>query len=902
MPPARSLKRPGDGGDSASPADDGLPGSPKVKLPRLDRGTDNFSSVVKSKMSSYTRTGQACDRCKVRKIRCDALAEGCSPCVTLSLDCYVTDRVTNRTERRGYLQQLEREKVAMLSHIQNLEKLLQDNGVEVRPWEYPSYKDTYPPGVVPDTMGNLTQDGRPGCQWQLVRSVWVKGSADKQQLPSGPIARYSAPRARPPEGHLGVSSDSAPLSSIKGTTLSILGTTIDITSFDAPDMDEPPPGTPIGSPLYNKSMMSFMQSILNINPRQENVDLPSRQDAFTYAEWYFLMLSPFLPVLHKPSFHRLLTLIYDDPTFKPSTAELVIVHMVFATIYFQYGIRNKQEPEKYAQLNEYSNKHYHWCLSKFFDLSISQTTTTVQAIAMIVSHTRNFAKPGCSSTIAHFGLMKAIELNMHRAVKLPEGQTTLENEIRKRSFWAILAVMVTLNGRLGRPMPLSLEEFDVDFPWAIPDELLVEGEMVDASKIGRCEYSCGLMAYRSAPVYMDMYTRIYGVRRDPSKYLEVVRDLEAQKRHVLDNLPEELRPGSDKSDNSQVFVLYTQAIWLEFSLCLRHPSVCPLRDPKIHAENTRICEESAKNLLGVVTELVTLKSLDTTWYQLAVYIAAIFTMLVAHWERRFDTNPDELRVLKVDMAQWLSNIVDIGRLLGSGGSGTRIADNVGTIIERTIGWIEHDMNHKAGTPSTQPAATQQAPQMLGSNTRPSAAGTPVDHRGLGSGATSETYYDSGVGGSTTSYPTLNFVEQPGAPHPNGNGTGVGNAQDPGGSGYLYSAPSGPGPASAAHPVVSPTGDQSASASNPLIAFASQATQHVTAGQAGEWAPQANMMAHPTGNSWNEWTAAIAGSQDEYSANALLTLGAPRPSDGAPAGDGHAGQWPLLLFHDKSTGS
>lgn len=619
-----------------------------------------------------------------------------------------------------------------------------------------------------------------------------------------------------------------------------------------------------------------------------------------------------------------LTLIYEDPTFKPSTAELVIVHMVFATIYFQYGVRNKQESEKYAQLNEYSNKHYHWCLSKFFDLNISQTTTTVQAIAMIVSHTRNFAKPGCSSTIAHFGLMKAIELNMHRALKLPEGQTTLENEIRKRSFWSILAVMVTLNGRLGRPMPLSLEEFDVDFPWAIPDELLVEGEMIDSSKVGRCEYSCGLMAYRSVPVFMDMYTRIYGVRRDPTKYLEVVRDLEAQKRHILDNLPDELRPDSDiKSDNSQVFVLYTQAIWLEFSLCLRHPSVCPINDPKIHADNTRICEESAKKLLGVVTALVTLKSLDTTWYQLAVYIAAIFTMLVAHWERRFDTNPEELRVLKADMAQWVSNIMDIGRLLGkkgvpplicfhvltnagSGTSGTRIADNVATIIERTIGWIEHDMNHKAGTPSTQPSAHQQAPspykapQTLGSNTGSAAAGTPVDHRSVGSGPNGETYYDSGVGGSTTPYPTLNFVEQPGAPHPNSNGAGAGNGPDSSGPGYLHSAPSGPAPA--AHPGASPAGDQAASASNPLIAFASQAAQHVAAGQAGEWVPQPNMMAHTTGNAWNEWTAAIADSQDQYSANALLTLGAPRPSEGTSAGDGQAGQWPLLLFREGGTGS
>lgn len=59
--PGRPLKR------SAGSSDDGqasrdIPA--KVKLPRLDRGQD-FSSVVKNRLQSYTRTGQACDRCKV---------------------------------------------------------------------------------------------------------------------------------------------------------------------------------------------------------------------------------------------------------------------------------------------------------------------------------------------------------------------------------------------------------------------------------------------------------------------------------------------------------------------------------------------------------------------------------------------------------------------------------------------------------------------------------------------------------------------------------------------------------------------------------------------------------------------------------------------------------------------
>lgn len=227
----------------------------------------------------------------------------------------MTDRVTGRTERRGYLQQLEREKTAMQNHIRELEKLLQDNGVEVKPWVWPGY-GTQPPGTAYDGMGNAPRDPSSRRQWQQIGSLWVRGEPAERKpgipsgLPSGELTRYSLLESRPTDSYLGVSSaDSAPLSSIKGTSLSVLGTTIDIASFDAPDMDEPPPGTPIGSPLYNKSVMAFLQSVLNINPRQGDVDLPSRQDAFTYAEWYFLMLSPFLPILHKPSFLQLVSVL-----------------------------------------------------------------------------------------------------------------------------------------------------------------------------------------------------------------------------------------------------------------------------------------------------------------------------------------------------------------------------------------------------------------------------------------------------------------------------------------------------------------------------------------------------------------------------------------------------------------
>lgn len=74
--------------------------------------------------------------------------------------------------------------------------------------------------------------------------------------------------------------------------------------------------------------------------------------------------------------------------------------------------------------------------------------------------------------------------------------------------------------------------------------------------------------------------------------------------------------------------------------------------------------------------------------------------------------------------------------------------------------------------------------------------------------------------------------------------------------------------------------------------------------AGHW-----MTVQNGGNAWNEWTTAMVdpSTQDRYSANALLTLGAEQrgPGDhgssemgigGPGVPQGQSGQWPTLMFH------
>ncbi|KAH7313689.1 hypothetical protein B0I35DRAFT_277451 [Stachybotrys elegans] len=105
---------------------------------------EDFSSVIKSRLSTYTRTGQACDRCKVRKIRCDAEADGCTHCVNLGVSCYVTDRTSGRTERRGYTRELERNKAALEAHIAYLETKLAENNIPFDEYKGPSSSPTSP--------------------------------------------------------------------------------------------------------------------------------------------------------------------------------------------------------------------------------------------------------------------------------------------------------------------------------------------------------------------------------------------------------------------------------------------------------------------------------------------------------------------------------------------------------------------------------------------------------------------------------------------------------------------------------------------------------------------------------------------------------------------------------------
>jgi hypothetical protein len=360
--------------------------------------------------------------------------------------------------------------------------------------------------------------------------------------------------------------------------------------------------------------------------------------------------------------------MYDDPSFVPTTAEVVMVHMVFAIMFFQYAARNWEDPVQQASLTHQSNMHYHYSLSKFYQLSCSHTVQDVQALTLICVHLRNFPKPGASWILTQTTMALAVELGLHRSAKRWAPDTIpnpLDVEMRKRTFWALLAIHVTLSGKLGRPMVFRYEDFDVEIPEPLDDELLSESGL-DTSRPGKCLHEIGLHAMRILPLYMELYNTIYAVRRKSDTYVATINSLESKLRVWKENLPADLMKGEagQNEQEGRVFALYAQMWILEFRLLLRHPSVSSTTDAAFNAESMRICVESSRQMLGVVMQLQKFKSLDTTWYNSAVYVMAITTTLFAQWDKRGETSAADLAALREEMDKWLDIMGDVGALLG----------------------------------------------------------------------------------------------------------------------------------------------------------------------------------------------------------------------------------------------
>lgn len=385
-----------------------------------------------------------------------------------------------------------------------------------------------------------------------------------------------------------------------------------------------------------------------------------------------------------------LTRVYDEPGFKPSIPQQVQIHMVLANIMFQFGVRNSQTTEQRNNFNDLSNKHYHFALSKMYDIFSSPKFEAFQGLVLLATHTRGFPKPGCGSIVACMTLHRALELNLHRNAKRPGEPTDLQNELRKRAWWCTLAIVVAISGKRGNHVPISVQDFDVDYPEPIADELLSE-EGVDTSRTLPCPYELAICGFKLVPTLMEMYAHVCSLRRDPSNYKSVLSALEAQLELWEAELPDSMRLSTPRGqDHEMIGPLYVRTYALEFRLQIRHPSLAMTTDRDMIAENTNICKQAAREYLEAVESLSKMKALDTTWYQMTVYCVSILSLLVPQWQRRYEVTHEDFVQLESEMDRWMNIVKEMSTLLGEDTSRPETRCSVSSELTYHRLWQRHE--------------------------------------------------------------------------------------------------------------------------------------------------------------------------------------------------------------------
>lgn len=249
-------------------------------------------------------------------MRCDDRPDGCIPCRQNQTECKTTDRITGKATVRGYVESLERKIQELETYNRQLLTRVKSLGGDAAPDDL----------FLEPTSGGPPQwpGGRPtlGLNGDSSVNGSLDGDAEHADIKAdGTFTPYAVaePSIRLPKfrsgltgnNYLGVSTGDSLLSSIRGTSMNVLGMEIDIADYTSPDLDEPDPSRMEESPTYNKSYRAFIQTAFGAGPKLSKVELPHKQEGLEQAEIYFRGINPFLPILHRPTVMRTVSTLTD---------------------------------------------------------------------------------------------------------------------------------------------------------------------------------------------------------------------------------------------------------------------------------------------------------------------------------------------------------------------------------------------------------------------------------------------------------------------------------------------------------------------------------------------------------------------------------------------------------------
>jgi hypothetical protein len=537
-------------------------------------------------------------------MKCDTDPVACQPCRQKNLRCFTTDRVTGQPRERGQSDRAENELLFLRDQVL-------------------AYRTKHGP-LQPEDMPRIAW--RPPAPEQL--------SAVSSRYLGWPAPDYSEPLHSGP---------------VNGTKVDILDGTIDVCDFPSDLMDPPARGQ---LDVFNLSRTSIINTIFGFQ-RILEPKLPSKEEALRDVDHFLVIMSQYVPVVHRPTMKEQVSRLYDQPD-SISLPERVQIFAVLGILAYQTALRNHvTSAENFAK----AHRFIHCALGFYRNIYHDVSLPAMQALALLVVHFRNLPKPGVTWSFSNQVLVRLIELQYHRdpdKIDLPAAERTpLAKELRKRVFHSVLGICITTGCRVGLPAPWQFSHVDTPLPTPLCDsELSADGILAERS--GSCEFHPCLHLSRLLPLLTELYNNVISVRRPAAEYLRTVEALNtkilAWRQHWDDSIKHETA-----HPNLLVATLLIEQWAAEFQINLHHPVCCTSTSPEVLDRHLDICHKSAKRLLQAFHILSSkYKGVDFTWHSTAPYAMGFGITLYVYRRKKGPVTKEQYQTMTNELNGWMS--------------------------------------------------------------------------------------------------------------------------------------------------------------------------------------------------------------------------------------------------------
>ncbi|KAM3499887.1 hypothetical protein MY10362_006890 [Beauveria mimosiformis] len=433
----------------------------------------------KPSQSSNFRNVSACNRCRLRKNRCDQKLPSCASCAKASVACVGYDPITKKEIPRSYVFYLE-------TRVEQLEKLLSSNSIP------------YPPAE------NLELCSRPSADTVPRDSGSANGAASEQALNNARNQSLTAKKEGQSPAMMNLVGTSKPKSLASASGVSFARVVFAAVQYSVSDQHGPTE-RPAGGPATSMRDSFFG---LHTRPTIQPAPFPNREVGMRLVTLYFEHANPQIPILHRGEFMHMFEQAYANSPESLASKELYMLNMVFAIgcgvivgepvkteasgtvrIGTQQG-KGQCEPEEY---HASAIVHLESCLS-FSGGGLE----VLQAVLLLANFALLRPVPPGLWYITGVAVRLAVDLGLHYeeggeaensgpddpddkqdSSARDRGRRQYVRDMRRRLWWCTYSFDRLVSTCVGRPFGVSDQVITTELPSVLDDDYVTPTGFVD---------------------------------------------------------------------------------------------------------------------------------------------------------------------------------------------------------------------------------------------------------------------------------------------------------------------------------------------------------------------------------------------------------------------------------------